>query len=254
MGRLNNKVAIVTGAASLRGFGFHTAQLFAEEGASVILTDLKEGDVCARAAELQNKGLTVVGCAQDVTQQAEWEKVRDLAIAEFGRIDILINNAGIVQPGGISDTTLSDWNLHISVNLTSAFLGCQMAVEQMRAQGGGGSIVNISSVAGLKGFKNLTAYAASKGGVRLLTKAAALDVAAEGIRINSVHPGHLETDMMAHAREVSPELVEPFIANVPMEKLGDPMEIATMNLFLASEESQYVTGAEFVVDGGLTAK
>lgn len=254
MGRLDNKVAIVTGAASLRGFGFHTARLFAEEGARVILTDLKEDDICVRAAELRSHGPAVIGCAQDVTQQADWEKVLDLAIVEFGGIDILINNAGIAQPGGISDTSLADWNLHIAVNLTGAFLGCQAAVKQMRAQGYGGSIVNISSVAGLRGFKNLTAYAASKGGVSLLTKAAALDVAAEGIRINSVHPGHLETDMMAHAREVSPDLVAPFIANVPMQKLGEPREIATMNLFLASEDSQYITGAEFVVDGGLTAK
>ncbi len=254
MTRLAGKVAIVTGAASPQGFGFATAQLFAREGARVLLTDLKGEAVCARALSLREQGLTVVGAAQDVTEQSEWDRVRDLALAEFGRIDVLVNNAGMVLPGGIGEATLEDWNLHIAVNLTSVFLGCQMAVRQMRAQGSGGSIINISSVAGLSAFSNLAAYCASKGGVRLLTKAAALDVAAEGIRINSVHPGHLDTDMIAGARDVAPEMVAAMEANVPMKYLGTAIDIASMNLFLASDESRYVTGAEFVVDGGLTAK
>ena len=254
MGRLNGKVAIVTGAASIKGFGFATARLFAAEGAKVVLTDVKAGDVSARAAELKAEGLAAIACAHDVTQQSGWDQVRDLALAEFGRIDVLVNNAGIVQPGGIADATLDEWNLHIAVNLTSVFLGCQMAIRQMREQGGGGSIINISSVAGIVGFSNLAAYGASKGGVRLLTKAAALDVAADGIRINSVHPGHLDTDMMAYAKEVAPDMVKAMTLNVPMQRLGEPEDVAAMNLFLASDESRYVTGAEFVVDGGLTAK
>jgi short-subunit dehydrogenase len=254
MARLAGKVAIVTGAASLKGFGFATAQLFAREGAKVVLTDLKGDAVAARAQELRDEGLATVSAAQDVAEQAGWDRVRDLAIAEFGRIDVLVNNAGIVLPGGIGEATLDDWNRHMAVNLTSVFLGCQMAVRQMRTQGGGGSIINISSVAGLSAFANLAAYCASKGGVRLLTKAAALDVAAEGIRIKSVHPGHLDTDMIAGARDVAPEMVLAMEANVPMKFLGAPGDIANMNLFLASDESHYVTGAEFVVDGGLTAK
>lgn len=254
MARLTDKVAIVTGAASLKGFGFATAQLFAREGASVILTDLKGDPASERAASLREEGLTAVGATHDVTEQLEWDRVRDLALAEFGRIDILVNNAGIALPGDIGETTLENWNLHISVNLSSVFLGCQMAVRQMRAQGGGGSIINISSVAGQTGFSGLAAYCASKGGVRLLTKAAALDVAEEGIRINSVHPGHLDTDMIDGAREVAPEMVAAMEANVPMKFLGAAIDIANMNLFLASEDSQYITGAEFVVDGGLTAK
>lgn len=254
MRRLAGKVAIVTGAASLKGFGFATAQLFAREGAKVLLTDIKGDAVSARALSLGEEGLIAVGAAQNVTEQFDWDRVRDLALAEFGRIDILVNNAGMVLPGGIGEATLEDWNRHIAVNLTSVFLGCQMAVRQMRAQDSGGSIINISSVAGLSAFSNLAAYCASKGGVRLLTKAAALDVAAEGIRINSVHPGHLDTDMIAGARDVAPEMVLAMEANVPMKFLGTAIDIATMNLFLASDESRYVTGAEFVVDGGLTAK
>ena len=254
MTRLAGKVAVVTGAASLKGFGFATAQLFAREGAKVLLTDVNGDAVFARAASLCEEGLTAVGVVQDVTEPSEWARVRDLALAEFGCIDILVNNAGIAQPASIFDATLENWNLHIAVNLTSVFLGCQMAVRQMRAQGGGGSIINISSVAGLVGFQDLAAYVASKGGVRLLTKAAALDVAAEGIRINSVHPGHLDTDMLEGARAVAPEMITAMEGNVPMKHLGQAIDIAMMNLFLASAESCYVTGAEFVVDGGLIAK
>ncbi len=254
MGRLENKVAIVTGAASLNGFGFATALRFAQEGAKVVLTDIRSDDLGARAAELRVLGFTVRDCVQDVTLLSEWDKVRDLTLAAFGRIDILVNNVGIVQPGNIVDATIDDWNRHIAVNLTSVFLGCQTAVRQMRLQGDGGSIINISSVAGLVGFADLASYTASKGGVRLLTKAAALDVAAEGIRVNSVHPGHLDTDMLAYAKEVAPDMVAAMIANIPMKRLGQAEDIAAMNLFLASDESRYVTGAEFVVDGGLTAK
>ncbi len=253
-GRLNGKVAIVTGAASPAGFGFATARRFAREGARVVLTDIAAADVEARGAELTGDGLDVRACRQDVTDETGWDAVRDLALGAFGRIDVLVNNAGIVRPSGIAEATLDNWNTHIGVNLTSVFLGCRMAVAQMRAQGGGGSIVNISSIAGLVAFPGLAAYVASKGGVRLLTKAVALDVAAEGIRVNSVHPGHLDTDMLAGAREVAPDMVAAMIANVPMRRLGGAEEIANMNLFLASEEATYITGAEFVVDGGLTAK
>lgn len=254
MGRLKNKVAIVTGAASPKGFGFATARLFAQEGAKVVLTDVRSDELGMRAAELRVCGYTVLECVQDVTLLPEWDKVRDLTLAAFGRIDILVNNVGMVQPGSIADATIDDWNRHIAVNLTSVFMGCQTAVRQMQLQGDGGSIINISSIAGLVGFADLASYTASKGGVRLLTKAAALDVAADGIRINSVHPGHLDTDMLAYAKEVAPDMVRAMIANVPMKKLGRAEDIAAMNLFLASDESQYITGAEFVVDGGLTAK
>ena len=254
MGRLDGKVAIVTGAASTKGFGFATAQLFAREGARLLLTDIKGGMVADCARLLRHDGFSATAIKHDVTQQDDWDQVCVCALADHGRIDIVINNAGMALPGGIGEATLDAWNQHIAVNLTSVFLGCQMAVRQMRAQGGGGSIINISSTAGLSAFANLAAYCASKGGVRLLTKAAALDVAAEGIRINSVHPGHLDTDMISGARDVAPAMVALMQANVPMAFLGAPSDVAAMNLFLASDESRYVTGAEFVVDGGLTAK
>jgi NAD(P)-dependent dehydrogenase (short-subunit alcohol dehydrogenase family) len=254
MGRLDGKVAIVTGAASTNGFGFASALLFAREGARLLLTDIKSDAVADRAQSLRDQGFAVTAIAHDVTRQEGWDQVRDRALADHGRIDIVINNAGMALPGEISEISLDDWNRHLAVNLSSVFLGCQMAVRQMRAQGGGGSIINISSTAGLSAFANLAAYCASKGGVRLLTKAAALDVAAEGIRINSVHPGHLDTDMISGAREVAPAMVAAMEANVPMKFLGAPSDVASMNLFLASDESRYVTGAEFVVDGGLTAK
>ena len=254
MGRLDNKVAIVTGAASPIGFGFATARRFAEEGAKVLMTDVKADEIGARGAELRDAGLAVIECGHDVTQQAQWDQVLALALERFGKIDILVNNAGIVLPGGIEDASLDNWNAHMAVNLTSVFLGCQAAVRQMRVQNSGGSIINISSIAGIAAFKGLLSYVASKGGVRLLTKAAALDVAAEGIRVNSVHPGHLDTDMLASARVVAPEMVAAMMANIPMQRLGEADDIAAMNLFLASDESRYITGAEFVVDGGLMAK
>ena len=254
MGRLDNKVAIVTGAASPIGFGFATARRFAEEGAKVLMTDLKADEIGVRGAELRDAGLAVIECGHDVTQQAQWDQVLALALERFGKIDILVNNAGIVLPGGIEDASLDNWNAHMAVNLTSVFLGCQAAVRQMRVQNSGGSIINISSIAGIAAFKGLLSYVASKGGVRLLTKAAALDVAAEGIRVNSVHPGHLDTDMLASARVVAPEMVAAMMANIPMQRLGEADDIAAMNLFLASDESRYITGAEFVVDGGLMAK
>ena len=259
MGRLAGKVALVTGAASLKGFGFATARMFAAEGARVVLTDLNADAVEARAEELRAQGWDATGCGQDVTQQDSWDHVRHLTVAMFGRLDILVNNAGMVTPGGIADASLEDWNRHIAVNLTSVFLGCQMAVRQMLRQDGGaqrrgGTIINISSIAGIGAFPGLAAYVASKGGVRLLTKSAALDVAADAIRINSVHPGHLDTDMIASARAIAPQMIAAMEANVPMGMLGVADDIATMNLFLASDESRYITGAEFIVDGGLTAK
>lgn len=254
MQRLEGKVAIVTGAASSIGFGFATAARFAREGAKVIMTDNRSELLAARASELRDEGHDVADVVHDVTCEDQWTNVIDFAVSRFARLDVLVNNAGIVRPASLPDATLENWNAHIDVNLKGVFLGCRAAAKRMLEQGGGASIINVSSIAGLVGFDNLLSYCASKGGVRLLTKAAALDLAAAGIRVNSVHPGHLDTEMLAYAKEVAPAMVAAMIANVPMQRLGQPSDIANINLFLASDESSYITGAEFAVDGGLTAK
>lgn len=254
MGRLNGKVAIVTGAASSIGFGFATARRFGEEGAKLVITDIRSDDLHERASELREQGIELVEAQQDVTDEQQWQQIVDLCIERFGTLDVLVNNAGIVRPSRLPDASIENWNAHIEVNLKSVFLGCRAASRQMLQQQRGGSIINVSSIAGMVGFDNLLSYCASKGGVRLLTKGAALDLAAQAIRVNSVHPGHLDTEMLAYAKKVAPEMVHAMIANIPMRRLGEAMDIANLNLFLASDESTYITGAEFVVDGGLTAK
>jgi NAD(P)-dependent dehydrogenase (short-subunit alcohol dehydrogenase family) len=254
MGRLADKVAIVTGAASAKGFGFATARLFAREGAKVVLTDIVADAVQTRAAELSKEGLAAVGLAHDVTSESSWQQVFARTLREFGKLDVLVNNAGIATLGNIDSTTLQAWDRMIAINLTGVFLGCQGAVRQFRAQKSKGSIINIASSAALNAHPDNTAYCSSKGGVMLLTKTVALDVAAEGIRVNSVHPGMMNTDMTATALKADPSLVQAIINNVPMRQLGAPEDIATMNLFLASDEAKYITGTRFSVDGGLTAK
>ena len=254
MGSLSDKVAIVTGGAFPRGFGYATAKLFAEEGAKVILTDLVADAVESRAAELRETGLAVVASAHDVTDEASWQAVFALAADEFGVVDVLVNNAGFEQLTDIETTSLEIWDKHISVNVTGVFLGCQSMVKHLRSKTRKGSIINISSIAGLSAHPNACAYVASKGAVRLLTKTVALDVAAEGIRVNTVIPGMMLTDMTARAISQAPELANAVEAGIPMGKMGGADDIAAMNRFLASDESKYITGAEFVVDGGLTAK
>ena len=254
MGSLNDKVAIITGAASAKGFGFATARLFAEEGAKVVMTDIHAEAVEARAAELRDRGFAAVASGHDVTDETAWPAILDLALSEFGAVDILVNNAGIVQLAEIEDTSIELWNKHISTNLTSVFLGCQTVIRYLRAEKRKGSIINISSTSAISALPHLSAYVASKGGVRLLTKTVALDVAAEGIRVNSVYPGLMFTEMTERSLVEDPDLVTALEAGIPMKQLGAADDIALMNRFLASNESKYITGAEFIVDGGLTAK
>jgi len=254
VGRLENKVAIVTGAASARGFGFATGRMFAREGAQVVLTDIVADATETRAAELRKSGAKAIGLAHDVTSEEGWHKVVERTVSEFGRLDVLVNNAGIATLGNIDSTSLDAWNRMIGINLTGVFLGCQNAVRQFRKQKSAGSIINIASSAALNAHPDNCAYCSSKGGVMLLTKTVALDVAAEGIRVNSVHPGMMDTDMTAGALKADPALVQAIIGNVPMHRLGAADDIAAMNLFLASDEAKYVTGTRFSVDGGLTAK
>ncbi|HEY4919235.1 MAG TPA: glucose 1-dehydrogenase [Xanthobacteraceae bacterium] len=249
LGRVQDKVALITGGAS--GIGFATADLFAREGAKVVI-----GDIDRIAAERAVVTLGASFLALDVTREDDWIAVTDAVVREHGRLDILVNNAGIALSQDFETTTLDDWRRVMAVNLDGVFLGCKHAVRVMKA--GGGAIVNLSSVAGLIGDPRLAAYCASKGGVRLLTKSVALHCARRGygIRCNSVHPSFVETPMLDAmlARARDPEKARAgYAAAAPLGRIAQPNDVAQMILFLASDESAFTTGAEFVVDGGLTA-
>lgn len=252
MGRVDGKVALVTGGAS--GIGFATARLLADEGAEVVLADRDTSRCSAAIAAL---GKRAHPFQLDVTRDDEWIAVTDAAVAQFGRIDILINCAGVALLKDIEATTLDEWRALMAVNLDGTFLGCKHAIRVMKDRGGG-AIVNLSSVAGLIGSGNLAAYCASKGGVRLLTKSVALHCARRGynIRCNSVHPSFVETPMLAAmiAASRDPQKMKTsFTQAAPLGRLAQPIEVARSILFLASDDSAFTTGAELVVDGGLTA-
>jgi 3(or 17)beta-hydroxysteroid dehydrogenase len=252
MGRVKDKVALIAGGAS--GIGFAAAKLFADEGAKIVLADRDEAAAKAAVAALAQRASFH---RLDVTHEDQWIAVTDAVVRELGRIDIVVNSAGVALFKDIEATTLDEWRDLIAVNLDGTFLGCKHAVRVMKDRGGG-SIVNMSSVAGLIGSGNLAAYSASKGGVRLLTKSVALHCARKGynIRCNSVHPSFVETPMLrsmiASAR--NPQKLEAnFTAAAPLGRLAQPIDIARTILFLASDEAAFTTGAELVVDGGLTA-
>lgn len=251
MGRLSGKIALVTGAASIPGLGSATAFRFAEEGATVIATDINEPAVEDVAAQIRSKGGTAVALRHDVTSTQEWDDVFAHIESEFGRLDIIVNNAGIAVLGPIAEITDADWMKQQNANLHSVFYGTQRAVKLMRQVGAGGSIINISSVVGLIGVSGCAAYAAAKGGVRLFSKTVALECAMDKIRVNSVHPGMIMTNIQKVAMQENPEVYKTLSASIPMGHFGEPEDIANMNLFLASDESRYITGSEFVVDGGL---
>lgn len=250
---LNGKVAFVTGAASAGGLGFATARIMAGLGAALFLTDIDGAGVEARAQELRDAGFRAHAMAQDVTDEAAWGAAMQALLGHFGRLDIMVNNAGIAILRMMSAMTSADWHRQISINLDSVYLGTKAAVDQMRVQGDGGSIVNLSSVAGLIGVPGTAAYAASKGGVRLFSKSVALETARENIRVNTVHPGMIWTDMQKVAIADNKEAFDQIVAAVPMGKMGEPDDIGNMVAFLASDAARYITGAEFVVDGGMVA-
>jgi len=251
---LAGKVALVTGAASAGGLGFAAAHIMARQGASVFLTDIDGGSVEARAAELRAQGLTAQAKEHDVTDEAAWADVIGDVVAAFGKIDIVVNNAGIAVLRPMSEMTKADWDRQLAVNLDSVYLGTKAALDQMRKQGSGGSIVNMSSVAGLVGVPGTAAYAASKAGVRVFSKTVAIEAARENIRVNTIHPGMIWTDMQKVAIADNKEVFDQIVQSVPMGRLGEPEDIGAMVAFLASDDAKYITGAEFVVDGGMVAQ
>ena len=256
--RMKDKVALVSGAAG--GMGAATARLFAREGAkAVVVADLLDKEGEAVVADINKAGGKASYAHLDVTDEGQWKGLIDRILADHGHLDVLVNNAGIAVLGMMDTVSTADWQRQIDVNLTSVFQGARRAMAMMRRAGSdgkarGGAIINISSVAGLIGVPGCASYAASKGGVRLLTKVVALEGATDGIRCNSVHPGMIATNIQGVALEDNAANYDATMALIPMGYMGAPEDIANMNLFLASDEARYITGAEMVVDGGMTAR
>ena len=261
MGRVSGKIALVTGGAN--GIGRGCALALAKEGASVVVTDLATTAGRACAAEIEQAGGEALFIEHDTTSEDAWVSVMSEIKAMFGKLNILVNNAGVAVPGLITEMSLTDWRKQQAVNVEGVFLGVKHALPLMR-ESGGGSIINMSSVAGLKGVANLSSYCASKGAVRLFTKAAALECAAaqDGVRVNSVHPGIIETAIWdaigagqpgeAGANRLDLDAVS--AVATPLGVKGFPEDIAAGVVYLASDESRYVTGSELVIDGGMCAR
>lgn len=246
MGRLDGKIAIITGAA--RGQGAEEARLFVAEGATVVLTDVLDEDGERTAAGLERAEYLHL----DVRSESEWQQVVDGTVARHGRVDILVNNAAIDLDRRFEATSVEEFERVVAINQTGVFLGMRTVANAMITAGHGGSIINISSVAGLEAVRGRAAYGASKWAVRGMTKVAALEWGKRGIRVNSVHPGLIETPMTAEQRAFTdPEVRAKAERAIPIGRMGQPIDIANMVLFLASDESSYCTGQEFTVDGGV---
>ena len=255
--RLEGKVALITGAAAgvegeLMGFGGAAARLFAREGAKVVLTDILVEQGERSAAEIRELGGDAIFVKLDVTSDDDWQNAIQAALDAYGRLDIMVNNAGTSAPATVEDTTVDVWDGQMDVHAKGVFLGTKYAIPEMRKVGGG-SIINISSIYGLVGSVGSTAYHAAKGAIRIFTKAAAIQYAPDGIRINSVHPGFMRTPL-TRRRFDDPEREAELLARIPMNRIGDAYEIAYGILYLASDESSFVTGSELVIDGGVTAQ
>ena len=251
MGRMDGKVALISGGA--RGQGAAEAKLFAQEGAKVVIGDLLDVDGMRVAAEIAELGGEAVYVHLDVTREEDWQSAVQAAVSAFGKLDVLIKNAGIWRRGRVEDTTVEDWDAVQNVNSKGVFLGTKAAIPEMR-KAGGGSVINISSTAGLVGGPRSTAYTASKGAVRLFTKATAIQYAGEGIRSNSIHPGPIDTEMIQQVWQGEDNSREESIARTPLGRVGTVDDIAYGALFLASDESSFMTGSELVIDGGSTAQ
>ncbi len=248
MGRLDGKVAIITGAAS--GQGALEAEMFAAEGAKVVATDIQE-DLLKKVVDKVNKeGGDAIAIKLDVTSETEWQKVINKTVETYGALNILVNNAGVFIAGTAEEATLDTWNKVMNINAAGTFLGIKYAIPEMR-KAGGGSIVNISSISGILGF-GAAAYNASKGAIRTLTKNVAADFAKDNIRVNSIHPGVVVTPMTDPLLEV-PETRKSLEDMTPLPRLGEPKDIAYGALYLASDETSFMTGSELIIDGGVVA-
>ncbi|GBG94505.1 FabG-like short-chain dehydrogenase/reductase [Ligilactobacillus salitolerans] len=246
MARLDGKVALITGGA--KGFGLSTAKLFLQHGAKVVITDVDQAGADQALAELDSDN--VIFIKQDVSKEDEWEPVFKKAVEKFGPVNVVVNNAGILEFNDAEHITTEEWHKIQAVDVDGVIYGVKYGIKYLKEKGG--SIINLCSIAGLIGISNLYAYNAGKGSVRILTKSAALYCCEQNypIRINSVHPGYAHTPMV----DAYPEMRQDLEALHPMKRLGSAEEIANMVMYLASDESSFSTGSEFVVDGGYTAQ
>ncbi len=249
--RLEGKVAIITGGA--RGQGATEARMFAQEGARVVIGDIRDELGMQVEAEIRELGGEAIYLHLDVTSDDDWQRAIETAEQQFGKVDVLVNNAAIVLRKDIEETTSDDWDNIMDINAKGVFLGTKAVIPAMR-RAGGGSIINISSISGLVSI-GPPAYIATKGAVRLFTKSTAIQYASENIRANSIHPGSVDTDMRREGMgDQTPEEIQARIDNIPLGRVGTTEDISYGALFLASNESSFMTGSELVIDGGYTAK
>lgn len=249
MNRLAGKVVIITGAAM--GQGAAEAKMYAQEGASIVATDMQEALLQEVVGEITSAGGKAIAVKHDVASDADWKNVVEKAVQAFGKVDVLVNNAGVSTDKKLDQFDLEHWNKVLNINLTGCIVGMKYVVPEMKKVGGG-SIIHISSIAGLVALNYTNAYTASKGALRALAKASAVELAPDNIRVNSVHPGIIVTPMIQEALDQGAQQM--FEMGTPLPRLGKPEDIAYGVLFLASDESSFVTGTEMVIDGGWTAQ
>jgi len=258
VGRLDNKVAVIAGGAV--GIGGADSLLFAREGAKVVIGDINEKDGQALADQIRSEGHEAIFVRHDITREEDWVNIMEAAVNTYGKVNICVNNAGVSLGKDIEDTTLDEWNWLMNINATGVFLGTKYAIKYMKDNGENNAIVNRSSIDGQIGEAGLCAYCASKGAVTLLTKSAALACGQKRykIRVNSVHPGYVHTALTEKEAADSGLTPEEYFAKVgaqhPIGYIGQPMDIAYADIYLASDESLFVTGSELTIDGGWTAQ